>query len=98
MDFQWREQRGVFARHLEGWIRIPLLVGPPQEVRPRDRNSSSHHNRDLTQGQQVRPVLHRLSIRASTVAQLGKPMVVGRLGDPNSERQFQLEVTVTKLK
>jgi 3D (Asp-Asp-Asp) domain-containing protein len=50
------------------------------------------------QGQQVRPVLRQLSIRASTVAQLGKPMVVGSVDDPNSKRQFQLEVTVTKLK
>src|SRR5271168_735965 len=29
------------------------------------------------QGQQARPVLRQLSIKASTVAQLGKPMVVG---------------------
>jgi 3D (Asp-Asp-Asp) domain-containing protein len=50
------------------------------------------------QGQQVRPVLRQLSIKASTVAQLGKPMVVGSVDDPNSKRQFQLEVTVTKLK
>jgi hypothetical protein len=45
-----------------------------------------------------RPVLRQLSIKASTVAQLGKPMVVGSVDDPNSKRQFQLEVTVTKLK
>jgi 3D (Asp-Asp-Asp) domain-containing protein len=50
------------------------------------------------QAQQVRPVLRQLSIKASTVAQLGKPMVVGSVDDPNSKRQFQLEVTVTKLK
>jgi len=50
------------------------------------------------QAQQARPVLRQLSIRASTVAQLGKPMVVGSVDDPNSKRQFQLEVTVTKLK
>jgi hypothetical protein len=28
----------------------------------------------------------------------GKPMVVGSVDDPNSKREFQLEVTVTKLK
>ena len=50
------------------------------------------------QGQQARPVLRQLSIKASTVAQLGKPMVVGSVDDPNSKRMFQLEVTVTKLK
>jgi 3D (Asp-Asp-Asp) domain-containing protein len=50
------------------------------------------------QGQTPRPVLRQLSIKASTVAQLGKPMVVGSVDDPNSKRTFQLEVTVTKLK
>jgi hypothetical protein len=45
-----------------------------------------------------RPVLRQLSIKASTVAQLGKPIVIGSVDDPNSKRQFQLEVTVTKLR
>jgi len=50
------------------------------------------------QAQQARPVLRQLSIKGSTVAQLGKPMVIGSVDDPNSKRSFQLEVTVTKLK
>jgi len=45
-----------------------------------------------------RPVIRQLKIEASTIAQLGKPMVVGSVDDPNSKRQFQLEVTVNKLK
>jgi type II secretory pathway component GspD/PulD (secretin) len=45
-----------------------------------------------------RPVIRQLKISAGTLAQLGKPMVVGSVDDPNSKRQFQLEVTVTKLK
>jgi hypothetical protein len=32
------------------------------------------------------------------VALLGKPMLLGSVDDPNSKRQFQLEVTVTKLR
>jgi hypothetical protein len=43
-------------------------------------------------------VIRQLKISAGTLAQLGKPMVVGSVDDPNSKRQFQLEVTVTKLK
>jgi hypothetical protein len=39
----------------------------------------------------------QLKIEASTVAQAGKPIVVGSVDDPNPKRQFQLEVTVTKL-
>jgi hypothetical protein len=50
------------------------------------------------QGQQVRPVLRQLNINASTQARMGKPLVVGSVDDPNSKRQFQLEVTVTKLR
>jgi hypothetical protein len=44
------------------------------------------------------PLLRQFQISASTVALLGKPMVVGSVDDPNSKRQFQLEVTVTRLK
>jgi len=29
---------------------------------------------------------------------MGKPLVVGSVDDPSSKKQFQLEVTVTKLK
>jgi hypothetical protein len=47
---------------------------------------------------QARPVLRQLAIKASTIAQLGKPMIIGSVDDPNSKRQFQLEVTVTKLR
>lgn len=49
-------------------------------------------------GQNARPVIRQLKIGASTLALLGKPMVVGSMDDPNSKRQFQLEVTVTKLR
>jgi hypothetical protein len=44
------------------------------------------------------PVIRQLKINASTLALLGKAMTVGAVDDPNSKRQFQLEVTVSKLK
>jgi hypothetical protein len=53
---------------------------------------------DQASGNGRRPVIRQVQIKASTVAQLGKPMVVGTVDDPNSKRQFQLEVTVTKLR
>lgn len=46
----------------------------------------------------ARPLLRQLTIRSSTLASLGKPMVVGSVDDPNSRRQFQLEVTVNKIR
>jgi hypothetical protein len=53
---------------------------------------------EQNQGRDGRPVLRQFKINAGTLAQLGKPMIVGSVDDPNSKRQFQLEVTVTKLK
>jgi hypothetical protein len=50
------------------------------------------------QGQRVQPVIRQLRIEASTIAALGKPVMLGVIDDPNSKRQFQLEVTVTKLR
>src|SRR5437660_12900381 len=48
--------------------------------------------------QQGRPVLRQFSINASTLALVGKPTVMGSVDDPNSKRQFQLDITVTKLR
>jgi hypothetical protein len=77
------------------WCRVGERAnGLPISVRAEISNFAMPEQ----QGQQTRPVLRQLSIKASTVAQLGKPMVVGSVDDPNSKRQFQLEVTVTKLK
>jgi hypothetical protein len=49
-------------------------------------------------GHEAHPVIRQLQIKASTLALVGKPMIVGSVDDPNSKRQFQLEVTVSKLK
>ena len=50
------------------------------------------------QGQNMRPTIRQMKIESSTVATVGKSMVIGSVDDPNSKRQFQLEVTVTKLR
>jgi hypothetical protein len=77
------------------WCRIGERAnGLPISVRAEISNFAMPDQ----QGQAGRPVLRQLSIKASTVAQLGKPVVIGSVDDPNSKRQFQLEVTVTKLK
>ena len=53
---------------------------------------------EQSSGHELHPLIRQLQIKASTLAQLGKPMIVGSVDDPNSKRQFQLEVTVSKLK
>ena len=43
------------------------------------------------------PLLRQMRISGSTVLIAGKPMIVGTVDDPNSNRSFQLVVTATKL-
>ena len=43
------------------------------------------------------PLLRNVQISARTPVVFGKAIVVGSVDDSNSDRQFQLEVTVTKL-
>jgi len=49
-------------------------------------------------GHEPHPMIRQFRINASTLALPGKPMVVGSVDDPNSKREFQLEVTATKLR
>jgi|KBSMisStandDraft_5_1062788.scaffolds.fasta_scaffold349306_1 hypothetical protein len=44
------------------------------------------------------PIVRQIKISGSTLLVVGKPILIGGMDDPNSKRQFQLEVTVTKLK
>ncbi len=49
-------------------------------------------------GHESRPVIRQLKISGSTLVVVGKLMSIGSVDDPNSKRQFQVEVTVTKLR
>ena len=44
------------------------------------------------------PLLRQMQINGSTIVIPGRPITVGSVDDPNSKRQFQLEVVATKLK
>jgi hypothetical protein len=44
------------------------------------------------------PALRQLKVTGSTLLPLAKPMVMDSVDDPNSKRQFQLEVMATKLR
>jgi hypothetical protein len=76
------------------WCRIgERPEGIPLSVRAEISNFATPEG-----GGSSRPIIRQFRINASTLAQLGKPIVVGSVDDPASKRQFQLEVTVTKLK
>ena len=78
------------------WCRIgERAEGIPLTVRADVNNLAIP---DQASGHESRPVVRQFKINASTLAQVGKPMVVGSVDDPNSKRQFQLEVTVSKVK
>lgn len=44
------------------------------------------------------PVVRQIKISGSTLLATGKPILIGSMDDPNSKRQFQLEVTATNLR
>ena len=50
------------------------------------------------QADRMRPAIRQMKIESSTIAVVGKQMMVGIVDDPTSKRQFQLEVTVARLK
>ena len=44
------------------------------------------------------PIVSQIKINGSTLLMTGKPLIIGSVDDPYSNRQFQLEVTATKLR
>ncbi len=63
---------------------------------------SETSNIDAEAGHQINgvsePVIRQIKIGGSTLVVAGKPIVIGSADDPTSDRQFQLEVTVTQLR
>jgi hypothetical protein len=53
---------------------------------------------DQRSGPVLAPIVRQIKIEGSTLLIVGKPILIGSVDDPNSKRQFQLEVTATKLK
>src|ERR1035438_8658101 len=78
------------------WCRIGERPdGVPLQVRAEISNFAIP---DQATGHESRPTIRQFKINASTGTLPHEPMVVGSVDDPNSKREFQLEVTVTKLK
>ncbi|MGH9516278.1 MAG: hypothetical protein ACRD3P_11445 [Terriglobales bacterium] len=44
------------------------------------------------------PIVRQIKINGSTLLITGKPIIIGTMDDPNSNREFQLEVIATKLR
>lgn len=80
----------IWAQLREHGDEIVLAVR--SEVSSLDMSSDTEH----AGGQN--PVIRQIKISGSTLLVAGKPTLIGSMDDPNSKRQFQLEVTVTKLR
>src|SRR5438105_4226062 len=44
------------------------------------------------------PIVRQIKISGVTLLVTGKPIIIGSMDDPNSNREFQLEVTATNLR
>jgi hypothetical protein len=71
--------------------------GVQLEVRSEISNLDSTERHDRNTGW-LPPVVRQINISGSTLLVTGKPILIGSMDDPNSVRQFQLEVTATKLR
>ncbi len=69
-----------------------LILAVRGEVSNLDMTAEAEH------GPSLPPVVRQIKISGDTLLVTGKSIVIGSTDDPNSKRQFQLEVTVTKLR
>lgn len=88
-EFQYLDiGTNIFARLSETRGQTELVV----RAEISNFASPEHDPRDL------HPIIRQMKIGGSTLLPLRKTIVIGSADDPNSKRQFQLEVTVSKLK
>ncbi len=69
-----------------------LVLAVRAEVSNLDMETGEHA------GTAQAPVVRQIKISGDTLVVTGKAIVIGSVDDPNSKRQFQLEVTMTKLR
>ena len=79
------------------WSRLDVRKNGQLELAMRT-DLSNFAIPEQASGHESRPVIRQLKITAGTLVLIGRPMVLGSVDDPNSKRQFQVEVTVTKLR
>jgi len=91
-QFQYLDVGTRIAARLEAWGgEIKLHVN--SDVSNMDTTGGDQHS-----GPMSAPIVRQIKIEGSTLLVVGKAILIGSVDDPNSKRQFQLEVTATKLK
>ena len=80
----------IWANLREGAEDLQLDVR--SDVSNLDMDSAHDHNVVSA------PIVRQIKINGSTLLITGKPIIIGTMDDPNSNREFQLEVIATKLR
>jgi len=75
-----------------------MILSIRSDVSNVDTSEVAEHTSDVATRTLGTPVIRQIKISGSTLLVTGKPIIVGSMDDPNSKRQFQLEVTATKLR
>jgi hypothetical protein len=68
------------------------------ELTVRAETSSFAMPESNSEKRDLHPIIRQLKMGGTTLLPLTKTVVIGSADDPNSKREFQLEVTVTKLR
>jgi hypothetical protein len=69
-----------------------LQLDVRSDVSNLDMSSASDHSNSSA------PIVRQIQINGKTLLVTGKTIIVGTIDDPNSNHEFQLEVTSTKLR
>jgi type II secretory pathway component GspD/PulD (secretin) len=81
------------------WAQLrPIANSNEEELVVRSEVSNLDMTSEAGSASRIAPVIRRINIDGSTLVTLGKSLLIGSMDDPNSKRQFQLEVVVTRLK
>jgi len=87
--FEYLDVGTSIRARLESW-KTPLAL----DVRAEISNFATPD--EATRG--GHPLLRQMVISGSTIIVPDKPIIIGSVDDPNSKREYQLAVTVTKLR
>lgn len=79
------------------WANLGVVGGGDLRLDVRSDISNLDMSTQHT-GSGTPPIVRQIQINGTTLLVTGRPILIGSIDDPNSDRQFQLEVTATKLR
>jgi hypothetical protein len=80
------------------WANLAVLGGGDLRLDVKSDVSNLDLTAEHDRNPGAPPIVRQIQINGSTLLVTGKPILIGSMDDPNSNREFQLEVTATKLR